>query len=212
MRLLRIGLLVFAVSVCARPAAAVPILLDFESLADMEILDTQFAASGLLFSGATALRSGSLGGSLNELEFPPASGDTVIFDSSAAGIRVDFATGASIVSGRFTYTLPVTMTAFAGAVMLGSITSQFDGNTASGPNAPNELLQLAFATPISHVILTGDPVFGGSFTLDDFFADTVDVQTVPEPGTAVLVALGAALLAGRPSRRAVSARPDPPRS
>jgi hypothetical protein len=204
MRLVRTITLALALGAYAAPVSAAPILIDFESLADLEELTTQFA--GLTFSGATGLQSGALGGSLNEFEFPPLSGTGVVFDT-ASEIRVDFATGALSVGGYFTYIAPITMTAYSGATVLGSVTSQFDQNTAFGGNPVNELLQLAFASPITHVTFAGSPL-GGSFTLDDFSANTVDdVAPVPEPGTIGLLLSGVALLAGRRKLRKLSARP-----
>jgi hypothetical protein len=202
MRFVRTAILAFGLGIYSSPAAAAPILIDFEGLSDLDLVTTEFAALGLVFSGATVLQSGAVGGSLNELDFPPFSGVTAVFDSSADGIRIDFVNGATSVSGRFTYGLPVTMTAFSGATVVGSATSQFGENTALGPNPANELLSLSFLDPITHVVLSTDGFGGGTFVLDDFFADTVDtVAGVPEPGTAALLLLGAALAAGARSRR-----------
>jgi hypothetical protein len=193
MRILRTGVLCLALSCLARPVSAAPIVIDFDGLGDFESVTNQFAALGVTFSGAEAHTSP--GGLLNEFDFPPFSGTTVVIDTGAEGIRVDFATGATSVSGRFTYGAPFTMTAYAGADVL-IATSTFDENTGTGMNPPNELLQLASATPISHVILTTG--LGFSFTLDDFTADIVeeDVTTVPEPASATLLLIGAAAIAG----------------
>lgn len=196
MRIIRIATIALALGACAAPVNAAPILVDFEAQVDLEALTTQYSALGLVFAGATVLTAGADGGSLNDVDFPPYSGHNVAFDSSAGGIRVDFTTGATEVSGRFTYAEPVTMTAFAGANVLGSVTSQFSQNLAIGPNAANELLSLAFATPMTHVVLSASGV-GASFTLDDFFVNTVDTQSVPEPATAALLLLGAVVTATR---------------
>jgi hypothetical protein len=177
---------------------AVPITIDFESLVESDEVTTQFADLGLLFSGATTLTSGAVGGGLNEIDFPPSSGVNVVYESGATGIRVDFANGATEVSGRFTYIAPLTMTAYSGATLVGSVTSLFDANFGSSGNPASELLSLAFADPISHVVFT-TTVAGGSFTLDDFFANTVDEvpESVPEPATAGLLLSGLALAATR---------------
>jgi hypothetical protein len=201
MRILRTGVLCLALSFLARPVSAAPITIDFEGLADLESVTNQFAALGVTFTGAQALQAGI---SLNEIDFPPFSGSTAVWDSEVGGIRVDFATGATSVSGHFTYLAPLTMTAYAGATELGSVTSTFAENyTSSGNPAPNELLQLAFATSISHVIFTTGSESGPSFVLDDFAADIVDdVTPVPEPASGALLLIGAAAIAGWRRRQA----------
>jgi hypothetical protein len=196
MRIFRNALLVAALAACATPVTAAPVLIDFESLSDLDVVTTQFEADGISFTGATALLSGALGGSLNEFDFPPSSGGIVVYDADGT-IRVDFLTGALSVGGHFTYVAPVTMTAFAGATVLGSVTSQFVENLASGSNPTNELIQLAFAEGITHITLAG-AVGGGSFVLDDFFAETQEgTPPIPEPATITLLLLGGAMIAGR---------------
>jgi hypothetical protein len=195
MRILRTGVLCLALSCLARPVSAGPIVIDFEGLVGGDPVTDQLAALGVTFSGAQALSA--LDGSYNEFDFPPLSGSMVVMDSDPGGIRVDFAPGATSVSGHFTYLAPLTMTAYAGAAELGSVTSTLAENYTSSGNPANELLQLAFATSITHVILTTG--FGPqSFTLDDFAANIVeeDVTTVPEPASATLLLIGAAAIAG----------------
>ncbi len=214
MRIVRSSLLALAlgaaaVPVAAVPAAAAPVLLDFEGLSDLEDVTTQFAADGIIFGGASALVSGTLGGSLNEFEFPPSSGDVVIFDAAAGGLTIDFALPVNFVRARVTYTSRVTMTAFLGAGVMGSASSLFMVNTGSSANAPNEILQLTFANPITRLVIAGSPD-GGSFTLDDLLVDRVDVKPIPEPATSVLVLLGLGV-AGVRRACARTARRTPPR-
>ena len=196
MRLFRIAPLVVTACLCAAPAAGAPILIDFESLTEFEDPVDQFAALGVTFGGATTFTSGAVGGTLNELDFPPLSGFNVILDSSPDGIQVSFANGATSVGAYLTYVTSVSLTAYSGATVLGSVSSLFDTNTGSSGNAPNELLQFSSLAPITHVIFQGSSL-GFSFTLDDFSAQTIDSAPpppIPEPGTATLVALGAAYL------------------
>jgi hypothetical protein len=206
MRIIRIALFVVALGAFSTPASSAPILVDFESFGDFEDLASQFAADGIQFTGGTALLSGVLGGSLNDFEYPPVSGFAVAYDLTGP-IRIDFATGALIASGYFTYNSPVTMTAFSGAAVVGSVTSQFAENY-SGINPANELLQLSIAGGMTHLVLSG-AIAGGSFTLDDFFAETRDIvvsDPIPEPGTMGLLLLGGAMLGGRRKWRSARAR------
>ena len=161
------------------PAGAAAI--DFESLADLESVTTQFP--GLTFSNATVLTAGI---TLNEFEFPPKSGVNVVFDNGGA-IVIDFAAPVASVQGFFTYLTPLTFTAFDAAFNPIDVdTSDFSSNLAlSGDpgSSPNELLHVESGAGIAHVKIAGDP-FGGSFTLDDF--------AVPMPGTLTLVVFGIA--------------------
>ena len=190
MRLLRSALLVSALAIYSSPVHAAPILIDFESLSDLEDVTGQFSADGILFTGATALVAGAVGGSLNEIDFPPSSGNTVIYDSGG-GIQIDFLNGISSFSGLFTYATSVTLTAFSEATVLGTVTSLLGSNLGT-----NELLQFAFAGGITRITLVGD-LNGGSFTMDDLTVNTLDMQPVPEPGTVSLLLLGVSVLAAR---------------
>jgi hypothetical protein len=198
MRLVRPALFALALLIVARPAAAVPVLINFDDLADLDLVTTQYAASGITFDGTQVLAAA--GGSLNEIDFPPLSFFNVASDLEP-GITVSFATSATVVRGYFTYVAPVTMTAYNGTTALGSVTSLFEANYATAGGLTNELLELAFPE-ITSVVIQGLPG-GGSFTMDDFFADVTERTSVPEPGTASLLLLAVGMWAGRRARRVV---------
>jgi len=178
---------------CGQPAAAVT--LDFESLSDLETVTSQFA--GLTFANTVALVSGAVGGSLNEIDFPPHSGVTVVADDSGA-ITITFDSPVASVSGFFTYSAALTLTAFdALLATVDTTTSAFGANTASGGDggsSPNELLSVDAVSGITSLkIETAD---GGSVVLDDL---TFVPLAVPEPrmlesllcATAALLAVAA---------------------
>ena len=171
------------------PAVADPIVIDFESLRDREVVTTQFGS--VVFSNSLALKSGFLGGSLNEFENPPHSGVTVITDD-VGPMSIRFVTPITAFSGFFTYRVPLIVSAF-GEIgnLLGSTNSLFGNNQAlSGVlgASPNELITLSFGQGISRVVITGAPS-GNSFTLDDLRA-TNGVGVIPEPGTLSLLFAG----------------------
>jgi hypothetical protein len=183
------------------PAASI----DFESLSDSEIVTTQFP--GLTFHNAIALTSGI---SLNEFEFPPSSGVTVLSDNGGP-ITIDFSGPISSFSAAFTYLYNV------GCVGLGCggvriefydaanilqlvAASLFQSNAAlSGDpgSSPNEIIgsSLLSGLGITKVVITGDPL-GGSFALDDL---SYTSTAVPEPTTFILAAAG--LIAAFTQRR-----------
>lgn len=184
-----------AAALASANASAVSI--DFETLADGAVVTNQFA--GVTFSNATALKAGF---SLNEVEFPPHSGSVVVFDDGGP-MTLLFSSPVTQVSAFFTYVAPLTVTAWdAFDVALGSVLSLFSTNAGlSGDpgSAPNEFLELAFASGIAKLTVSGD-AGGGSFVLDDlsFIPTTL---SVPEPGTAALTAIA---LAGLLARRRVA--------
>jgi hypothetical protein len=188
-------------------AAAAPVVVDFESLGDLESLTTQIP--GLTFGGATALSAGI---SLNEFEVPPHSGRNVVYDDGGV-MTIAFDTPVSNVGGYFTYFLlsaaQLTLTAFDSQhVAIGApVQSFFASNMAlSGApgSTPNEFLFLPYAG-IAFITIAGDPG-GGSFVLDDLtFTASTPQEVVPEPATMTLLLSGAALL-GLERRRAARAR------
>jgi hypothetical protein len=104
-----VALVVAQVSV---PLFAIPVAIDFETLADSETVTNQFA--GLTFSNSKALSAGI---SLNEFEFPPRSGANVVLDDGGA-ISITFASLAQSFGAYFTYSSSISLKAFDGAANL----------------------------------------------------------------------------------------------
>jgi hypothetical protein len=104
-------------------AAASPVVLDFESLADGTAVGGSLP--GLTFVNAVVLTAGI---SVNEFEFPPRSGQNLVFDASGP-ISIQFASPVGSFSGYFTYLATVTLTAFdAASATIGSVHSAFTTN------------------------------------------------------------------------------------
>lgn len=173
-------------------AFSAPIVLNFDSFSDGDVLSNQIL--GLTFTNAMIL---SAGFSLNEVDFPPYSGANVLIDLGGP-MRIDFSTLVLSFSGFFTYTGPITLQGFDSANnLVASVSSAFSNNTVGFGGVPNELVGLNFAGGIQTVLITGDSA-GFSFTLDDATYD--EVSQVPEPGSLLLVSLGC-VFAGAVYRR-----------
>lgn len=169
-------------------SASAQAVLTFEGLADLTPVTTQFAGLGVTFANATAITSGI---SLNEIQFPPNSGISAVFDDGAP-ITGNFSTPVSSFSGLFTYITPITITAFDAANSpVGSATSLFSVNTASSGNVPNEVLTVSSSANIVRFSITGLST-GSSFVLDDFRF----TQVVPEPSSAVTFLLAGGACGG----------------
>ena len=188
--------------------AAASVLIDFESLTDLEPVTNQFSSQGVLFSNTTALVSGLLGGTLNEINFPPHSGDVVIthnfseVDASLAlPMVLTFNLGpVSSVSGFFTYTdagaqdpangTKLSVSAFnPSGDLLGTTFSSVSSNLGN-----QEFLQLTGFGPIGHVEIAGG--VNGTFTMDDLQFDTASVSVVPEPASLWMLGTGLMTLIG----------------
>jgi hypothetical protein len=159
----------------------------FEGLDDLTPVTTQYQSLGVSFQNATVLTAGV---SLNELEFPPASGVNVAYDEGGP-ISLSFSAPISSFSARFTYAAPLEIRAFNSVgMLLGDVFSRFSSNLAlSGElgSSPNELLGVSGLLGIT-LILIGALPEGASFTMDNVsFA-------VSEPAAVWLVAMGVLIL------------------
>lgn len=190
---LRFGVLVLALVIPSR-ALAVPIVINFDALGELDSVTTQFP--GVTFSNATVLTAGS---TLNELETPPHSGANAIFDDGGP-MSLVFGSPFYSFGGYFSYSAPLTISAFDSTnALLGSVSSLFSNNflvSGDAGSSPNEFLQLSFATPIASLTIAGDPA-GGSLVLDDVTLDSAapTPAPVPEPSTLSLLGLGVVMLA-----------------
>ena len=189
----------------AWPRESEAILIDFEGLSDLETVTTQFASQGVIFEDAVALVSGAIGGTLNEVEFPPRSGVTVLshdfIDGTPTPVTVRFdPVPFSAVSGFFTYATPID-TLFLSAFdpdgnLLITVSSAFNDNTAlfgDPGSSPNELIQISGVGSIGSLVIDGR---GGEWVLDDFAG-----TPIPEPATVVLFGIALAGLSRYNSRR-----------
>src|SRR4051812_2623414 len=105
-RPLRLSIIIAMLAICSPPLFASPIVIDFDGLAELDRVTTQFPR--LTFANATVLTAGSL---LNDLEFPPHSGQNAVTDDGGA-VSIDFASPVISVGGYFTYLAPVQLAAF----------------------------------------------------------------------------------------------------
>ena len=164
------------------------VVLDFEGFPDFTSLTNQYP--GVTFVDATVIST-----SLDDAEFPPHSGVSVVFDNGGP-ISIIFSQPVVVVGGYFTYTTQVTFTAFYGITQVASTQSAFNNNLAiSGDpgSAPNENLQLGNPGGITEATATGDPA-GTSFVLDDLYYQPAQLSSVPEPGTLFLAVSGIGLI------------------
>jgi hypothetical protein len=153
--------------------------LDFEGFGDNTSLVNQIA--GFTFTDATVLTAGL---SLNDVDFPPHSGDNVVAALSNAVI-IGFATPQSFVSAFFSFADPLTLVAKDAS---NNVLSTF---TSAGSNVLGGWEEISISlTNISSLTVSG----ASPFTLDDLTA------TVPEPSSLALFA--AAGLAGAGVKRA----------
>lgn len=176
--------------VCAASAHADTVLIDFDTLGDLDPVTTQYQTSDLVFDNALALVSGAVGGSLNEFDFPPASGDVVVTTAFPGPLLIEFLRPVVRVSGRFTYgSGPLTLTGWSGLTSAVTGTSGASENLGTGSGTPNELIELVFAGGMTSLTV-GDA--NAAFALDDLFVEFGAGTPVPEPGLALMLAVGAA--------------------
>lgn len=176
---LPIGLTLLLFAVAAPAAKAAIRTIDFETLADWEVVDDQFLSQGADFNGlAVAARAGQ---SLNPT-YPPHSGQTVIVDHpfGTGTVRVD-AVGPlwDYVAGYVTGAQAVTMTAYdSGGNPLGTAATPGPNWVGSPSGYPPNILLSISAPQIAYVEFEDS---GNTYTIDDF-----SFRQIPEPTTLVI--------------------------
>jgi len=159
---------VAAVALVCGPIAAQAdtVTIDFEGQPDGGDVGSTYSAQDVQFINAAFATAGF---SLNEADFPPNSGTTVALDFSGP-INLIFNTPITDFSGYFTYTEPVTITAFtsSGGPVLATVSSACGANYGSSGSgcAPNERITLSVPASASFLTLAGN-FLGQSFTVDD---------------------------------------------
>jgi hypothetical protein len=156
--------------------------LTFEGLGDSQSVD--FFYPGITFTNAVAEIAGF---SLNEAEFPPASGVTVAVAGDGQ-ISFDLNVPVPNFSAFFTHSASLTIEFFLAGNPVGAATSAFTNNLAiSGDpgTAPNEAIVFHSDQGFDSAVFSG----GGAFAVDDITFDAG--QAAPEPSAAVLTLAGA---------------------
>ncbi|MBW4677658.1 MAG: hypothetical protein KME52_27765 [Desmonostoc geniculatum HA4340-LM1] len=170
-----LSLMTIGTALASAPAALAAVI-DFDSLSDFEIVDNQFLSLGADFNGTASILQ--LGSSLNA-QFPPVSGNNVIYDNPSLGsgiIRIDAIDSFwSSVGGFVTGNTNVTLTAYnASNSILGTASTggaNFDG--AGTGLLPNIFLSIT-SPDISYVTFEDS---GNTYTIDNF----TFTKSVPEP-------------------------------
>lgn len=174
-------LLLFAFAFNVTTVSAV--MLDFEDLPDLTLVNDFYASEGVHFTEAISLTAGF---SLNEFDFPPSSGNVAIGDDLSA-MEITFDQGAENIFGNFTYSVGLTLSAYDSSdSLLGTVSSSSSENYGA-----SEFISLGL-TGVFRLVIEGDQ-FGASFIMDDFNFDT---NPVPEPTTFLLLGAGLVGVAG----------------
>jgi hypothetical protein len=181
-------------------ASAYPVTYHFDSFDDLTSITNQIAS--LTFGRTTVLKAGF---SLNEIAFPPRSGENVVFDDGGA-ITIDFATPVLSAGGYFNYLAALTLSAYDSSNnLLGTDVGDFVSNIGDGTGDPgsgtNEFLGASSAAGLISRVVIESSQAGGSFTMDDLTVDAAN--NIPEPATLALMLgmLGAGCLRGGWLRR-----------
>ena len=177
-------------------------IINFDSLPEYIQVTNQFSALGVTFSGISASNGVPIvitsGSGLNELDFPPHSGNNAVYDDSGT-IIANFNPFSIMVGAFFTYSTPITLIGYdALNNVVGTVTSLYSENYVSSGNPSNEFLSINYAPGISRLAILGEPL-GTSYVMDDFTFKQITNEPkpiIPEPSTILLFSFGVAGIAG----------------
>lgn len=169
-------------------------LINFEGIADGDPITTQYFQQGVTFLGGSAYAavSGAVGGSLNEIDFPPTSNDTVLtnvaFDTSGNptifdAISIQFTSPLSQVSGYFVYggSQALVISAYTDSSFATLVDTKSLGENLGIPS----LVNLSGSESIGYLRITGDT--DSQFTLDNLSGTPYQSHVIAEPNTLLLL-------------------------
>jgi hypothetical protein len=169
----------------ADQSAANVTVIDSESLADIGAVDDQFSGPSVDFNRTATALSG-----YEWLDFPPYSGDIVIYDTFGGGgtIRVDTVGPPWMMAGGYVTTNGnVTLTAYDSfGSVLGTASTDGADYVGSGKGfAPNMLLSVS----VVNIAYAGFTDSGNTYTVEDFA-----FQPIPAPRAVLLGSIGIGLI------------------
>ncbi|MFH1648471.1 MAG: peptidoglycan DD-metalloendopeptidase family protein [Patescibacteria group bacterium] len=135
-----------------------------------------YSGVGVFFAGATSLSKAD--SSLNWPEFPPHSGDALIYDNigGTGEISITFTVPATIVSGYYTYNRQLTLEALdVNGNIVKTKKSSFYANYVSTGNPPNEYIELSYSGGIKSLRVRDS---GNTYTIDDLGIKNVLTESV----------------------------------
>src|SRR5262245_41416212 len=95
------------------PLLADQITIDFEGVPDSSPAGSLYSAEGVTFSSGVVVVSAAFGGTLNEIDFPPAPPGQAVFLNEADVTTLAFSQPLLAFSGLFTYGGPITINLYA---------------------------------------------------------------------------------------------------
>lgn len=151
-------------------------------LGGLQEIGNFYSGVGVSFTGATSLSKAD--GTLNWTQFPPHSGDALIFDTigGTGQISISFTVPVTSVGGYYTYNNQLTFEALdVNGVVVQTKKSSYPFNYVITGNPPNEYIELNYMGGIKSIRVKDS---GNTYTLDDLTIKNVLTNTVSSlPGT-----------------------------
>lgn len=167
--------------------------LDFEDLADLTLVGETYGYYGIHFANAIALRAGL---SLNETDYPPHSGVTVISTATPGTLDIWFDSPRSVIGFYFTDESSMSLHFFVNPDF-----TEFIGGCGFTDSNIGTIGDASCGTYPSFRSVRILSFSDGAFTLDDIYLSPDNVPSpVPDPGSTLLL-LGMGLVGLRACRK-----------